>query len=51
MENKSTRTPASAHEWPWLNTSLPPDERSALLLAQMTREDISRPFPGSAYQR
>ncbi len=39
MENKSTRSPASAHEWPWLNTSLPPDERSALLLAQMTLEE------------
>src|SRR5438067_9694570 len=26
----------SAHERPWMNTSLSPDERAALLLAQMT---------------
>src|SRR5437588_7787952 len=35
MEN--TRTPSvSAQDWPWMNTSLSPDERVALLLAQMT---------------
>src|SRR5258706_2704080 len=38
MENTSTRS-ASAHDWPWMNTSLSPDERAALLLAQMTLEE------------
>ncbi len=35
----STGSPTSAHDRPWLNTSLSPDERAALLLAQMTLED------------
>jgi beta-glucosidase len=39
MENKSTGSPASVHERPWMNTSLSPDERAALLLAQMTLEE------------
>ncbi|MFL5698016.1 MAG: glycoside hydrolase family 3 C-terminal domain-containing protein [Ktedonobacteraceae bacterium] len=39
MENTSTGSPVSAHDWPWLNTSLSPDERAALLLAQMTLEE------------
>ena len=39
MENKSTDSPASVQERPWLNTSLSPDERAALLLAQMTLEE------------
>ena len=39
MENTSTGSPASAHERRWLNTSLSPDERAALLLAQMTLEE------------
>ena len=30
---------ASAHDLPWMNTSLPPVERAALLLAQMTLEE------------
>jgi len=36
MENTSTY---SAHDWPWMNTSLSPDERAALLIAQMTVEE------------
>src|SRR5712691_4854671 len=39
MENTSTGSPASAHDRPWLNTSLSADERAALLLAQMTLEE------------
>src|SRR2546423_15408830 len=39
MENTSTRSPASARDWPWMNASLHPDERAALLLAQMTLEE------------
>ena len=41
MENMSTHSPASVHEHdrPWMNTSLSPDERAALLLAQMTLEE------------
>ncbi len=39
MENRSTGSPASAHDWPWLNTSLSSDERVALLLAQMALEE------------
>src|SRR6059058_1893838 len=39
MENTSTGSPVSAHDWPWMNTSLSPDERAALLLAQMTLEE------------
>ncbi len=41
MDNRSPHTPESGptHEWPWLNTSLPPDERTALLLARMTLEE------------
>src|SRR5205085_5639217 len=35
----STHPPTSAHDRPWLNTSLSPDERAALLLAQMTLEE------------
>src|SRR5438270_12258631 len=35
MENTSTHS-ASAHDWPWMNTSISSDERAALLLAQMT---------------
>jgi len=38
MENTSTHS-ASAHDWPWMDTSLPPDERVALLFAQMTLEE------------
>src|SRR6266568_1267125 len=38
MENTSTHS-ASAHDWPWMNTSLSPDERTVLLLAQMTLEE------------
>src|SRR5436305_5277852 len=38
MENTSTAS-ASAQDWPWMNTSLSPDERAALLLAQMTLEE------------
>jgi beta-glucosidase len=36
MENTNT---GSAHNWPWMNTSLSPDERAALLLTQMTLEE------------
>src|SRR5206468_12196211 len=39
MDNTSTGSPASAHDRPWLNTSLSPDERAALLLTQMTLEE------------
>src|SRR5260221_4577808 len=35
MENTSTPSP-SAQGWPWMSTSLSPDERADLLLAQMT---------------
>jgi beta-glucosidase len=35
MENTRTGS-ASTQGWPWMNTSLSPDERAALLLAQMT---------------
>ncbi len=38
MENTSTGS-APAHDWPWMNTSLSPDERAALLLARMTLEE------------
>jgi beta-glucosidase len=41
MNNRNTHSPDSGHEhdWPWLNTSLSPDERAALLLAQMMLEE------------
>ncbi len=41
MENMSTHAPASAHKYDrlWMNTSLSPDERAALLLTQMTLEE------------
>src|SRR2546423_13942238 len=39
MENASTHSPTSAHDRPWMNTSLSPDERAALILAQMTLEE------------
>ncbi len=39
MDNTSTGPTTSAHDRPWLNTSLSPDERAALLLAQMTLEE------------
>src|SRR6266571_5333743 len=39
MENKSTGSPASAHDRSWMNTSLSPDERAALVLAQLTLEE------------
>src|SRR6266581_7050354 len=39
MENRSPGSPASVHDWPWMNTSLSPDERAALLLAQLTLEE------------
>jgi len=39
MENRSTDSPASAHDRLWLNTSLSSDERANLLLAQMTLEE------------
>src|SRR6266566_336749 len=39
MENTSTHSSTSAHDWPWMNTSLSPDERAALILAQMTLEE------------
>src|SRR5947208_10627036 len=39
MDNTSTGSPASVHERPWLNTSLSPDERAALLLTQLTLEE------------
>src|SRR5437588_2942198 len=39
MENSNTDSPTSAHERPWLNTSLSPDERAALLLTQLTLEE------------
>src|SRR5258708_19426920 len=39
MDNTSTGSPASANDRPWLNTSLAPDERAALLLTQMTLEE------------
>jgi beta-glucosidase len=39
MDNKSTGSRASAHDRPWLNTSLSPDERATLLLAQMMLEE------------
>src|SRR5437773_1162065 len=36
-EMENTRTPsASVQDWPWMNTSLSPDERATLLLTQMT---------------
>jgi beta-glucosidase len=40
MENRSTDSPASAHERSWLNTPLSPNERATLLLAQMTLEEM-----------
>ncbi len=39
MDTTNTGSPASAHNRPWLSTSLSPDERAALLLAQMTLEE------------
>ncbi len=39
MDTTSTGSPASVHDWPWMNMSLSPDERAALLLAQMTLEE------------
>ncbi len=39
MDNMSTGSSASAHDRPWLNTSLSADERAALMLAQMTLEE------------
>ncbi len=41
MDNMSSHSPASGHkhDWPWMNTSLPPDERAKLLLEQMTLEE------------
>src|SRR6266566_4721887 len=39
MDNMTTGSLASVHERPWLNTSLSPDERAALLLTQMTLEE------------
>src|SRR6266487_3382964 len=39
MDTTSTGSPASVHDWPWMNTSLSPDERAALLLAQLTLEE------------
>src|SRR6266702_8403879 len=39
MENKSTGSPASVHERPWLNTSLSADERATLLLTHITLEE------------
>ena len=39
MENKSTGEHATVHERPWMNTSLSPDERATLLLAQLTLEE------------
>ncbi len=39
MENKSTGSPASAHDRSWMNTSLSPDARAALVLAQLTLEE------------
>jgi beta-glucosidase len=39
MENMNTGSPVSADDWPWMNTSLLPDERAALLLVQMTMEE------------
>ena len=38
MESTSTHS-ASAHDWPWMNTSLSPDEQTVLLLVQMTLEE------------
>ncbi len=38
MENTGTPS-ASPHDWPWMNTSLSPDEQASLLLAQMTLEE------------
>ena len=39
MDNKSTGSPASEHDRSWMNTSLSPDERTALVLAQLTLEE------------
>jgi len=41
MDNMSLHSPESGHQhsWPWMNTSLSPDERVTLLLAQMTLEE------------
>jgi beta-glucosidase len=39
LENESTGSPASAHDWSWMNRSLSPDERAALVLAQLTLEE------------
>ncbi len=39
MENKSTGSPASGHDRSWMNTSLSPDARAALVLAQLTLEE------------
>ena len=36
--NNGTRS-SSVHNRPWMDTALPPDERAALLLAQMTLEE------------
>src|SRR5260370_36787275 len=38
MENTGSHS-ASAPDWSWMNTSLSPDERTVLLLAQMTLEE------------
>ena len=38
MEN-TRKASTSTQDWPWMNTSLSPDERAALLLAQMTLEE------------
>src|SRR6266704_7175844 len=34
-----TSADSSAHDWTWMNTSLYPDERADLVLAQMTLEE------------
>ena len=39
MENKSTGSPASAQGRSWMNASLSPDERAALVLAQLTLDE------------
>ncbi|MHB8595669.1 MAG: beta-glucosidase [Ktedonobacteraceae bacterium] len=39
MHNPSPGSSASAHNLPWMNTSLSPRERANLLLAQMTLEE------------
>jgi beta-glucosidase len=39
MDNRSTQSPILVRDRPWMNSSLSPDKRAALLLAQMTLDE------------